>query len=204
MQRSKVKGIAWKTLTSNKDKDVIACSYREHDWFKIDLPEYLFPPGGDVDASIVDTEAIHEVCEVIGSNSSARVTGLSIKFACLSIWRWQWVFTEVQLHRGGHASCVAKRRPTRSASHRLQPGCGQPPHCRRKFVLLNSLCPFVLLHGIVWLGECSMIYELDLFRLWMCCRVMTGKCFVLSVQLTNYKYAISLWHRARQPNHSWW
>ena len=38
---------------------------RTHDWFKTDLPEYLFPPGGDVDASIVDTEAIHEVCEVI-------------------------------------------------------------------------------------------------------------------------------------------
>ncbi|KAK2167663.1 hypothetical protein LSH36_25g00008 [Paralvinella palmiformis] len=36
---------------------------REHDWFKIDLPEYLFPPQSDVDASIVDTEVIREVCD---------------------------------------------------------------------------------------------------------------------------------------------
>jgi len=37
---------------------------REHDWFKIDLPEYLFPSASDVDASVVDTDAIREVCEV--------------------------------------------------------------------------------------------------------------------------------------------
>lgn len=36
----------------------------EHDWFKIDLPEYLFPSASDVDASVVDTDAIREVCEV--------------------------------------------------------------------------------------------------------------------------------------------
>jgi len=36
---------------------------REHEWFQVDLPEYLFPAASDVDASIVDTEAIKEVCE---------------------------------------------------------------------------------------------------------------------------------------------
>eukprot|EP00918_Siedleckia_nematoides_P071616 GHVU01156429.1.p1 GENE.GHVU01156429.1~~GHVU01156429.1.p1 ORF type:complete len:373 (+),score=43.47 GHVU01156429.1:461-1579(+) len=40
---------------------------RDHDWFKVDLPEYLFPPEGDVDASIVDMEAVREVCEKCGS-----------------------------------------------------------------------------------------------------------------------------------------
>ena len=30
----------------------------------MDLPEYLFPPDQDLDASIVDTEAIEEVCVV--------------------------------------------------------------------------------------------------------------------------------------------
>jgi hypothetical protein len=39
-------------------------SSREHEWFKSDLPEYLFPAQSDVDASIVDTDAIREVCEV--------------------------------------------------------------------------------------------------------------------------------------------
>ncbi len=38
--------------------------YREHEWFKSELPEYLFPPEGDLDASIVDQEAVKEVCEV--------------------------------------------------------------------------------------------------------------------------------------------
>ena len=36
---------------------------REHDWFKVDLPEYLFPTASDVDASVVDTDAIREVCD---------------------------------------------------------------------------------------------------------------------------------------------
>lgn len=38
--------------------------FREHDWFKMDLPNYLFPQSSDVDASIIDTEVIQEVCEV--------------------------------------------------------------------------------------------------------------------------------------------
>ena len=43
---------------------VIYVVFSEHDWFKIDLPEYLFPSASDVDASVVDTDAIREVCEV--------------------------------------------------------------------------------------------------------------------------------------------
>jgi len=37
---------------------------RQCEWFKIDLPEYLFPATSDVDASIIDTDVIREVCEV--------------------------------------------------------------------------------------------------------------------------------------------
>ena len=36
---------------------------REHEWFKVELPEYLFPKD-DFDSSIVDQDAIKEVCEV--------------------------------------------------------------------------------------------------------------------------------------------
>ena len=43
---------------------MIAFICREHDWFKIDLPEYLFPPENDLNASIIDPEAVREVCEV--------------------------------------------------------------------------------------------------------------------------------------------
>ena len=37
---------------------------REHEWFKKDLPNYLFPSPNDQDASIVDLEVIREICEV--------------------------------------------------------------------------------------------------------------------------------------------
>ncbi|CAH1773361.1 unnamed protein product [Owenia fusiformis] len=35
---------------------------REHEWFQHELPEYLFPPPTDQDASIIDQEAVYEVC----------------------------------------------------------------------------------------------------------------------------------------------
>lgn len=37
-----------------------------HEWFQKDLPPYLFPEEDDYDASIIDTEAVHEVCEKFG------------------------------------------------------------------------------------------------------------------------------------------
>jgi len=43
---------------------VVCGVHRLCDWFKIDLPEYLFPATSDVDASIIDTDVIREVCEV--------------------------------------------------------------------------------------------------------------------------------------------
>ncbi|ELU05209.1 hypothetical protein CAPTEDRAFT_227168 [Capitella teleta] len=51
---------------------------REHEWFKAELPEYLFPAQADVDASIVDTDAIREVCE------KCRVTEQEVHRALLS------------------------------------------------------------------------------------------------------------------------
>ncbi|KAI2651841.1 5'-AMP-activated protein kinase catalytic subunit alpha-2 [Labeo rohita] len=36
---------------------------REHEWFKQDLPGYLFPEDPSYDATVVDEEAVREVCE---------------------------------------------------------------------------------------------------------------------------------------------
>ncbi|XP_021351298.1 5'-AMP-activated protein kinase catalytic subunit alpha-2-like isoform X2 [Mizuhopecten yessoensis] len=36
---------------------------REHDWFKDDVPNYLFPSDNDQDASIVDYDVVREICE---------------------------------------------------------------------------------------------------------------------------------------------
>ncbi|XP_076307208.1 5'-AMP-activated protein kinase catalytic subunit alpha-2-like isoform X1 [Tachypleus tridentatus] len=39
---------------------------KNHDWFKKDLAVYLFPSPNDTDASIIDTDAVYEVCEKFG------------------------------------------------------------------------------------------------------------------------------------------
>ncbi|RWS23585.1 serine/threonine protein kinase-like protein [Leptotrombidium deliense] len=39
---------------------------KNHEWFKKDLSDYLFPPVNDTDASIIDTDAVREVCEKFG------------------------------------------------------------------------------------------------------------------------------------------
>ena len=38
--------------------------YRDYEWFKFELPAYLFPSPADQDASIVDVDVVREVCDV--------------------------------------------------------------------------------------------------------------------------------------------
>lgn len=38
--------------------------FSNHDWFRVDLPAYLFPPINESEASIVDIDAVREVCDV--------------------------------------------------------------------------------------------------------------------------------------------
>jgi len=51
--------------------------YRQCEWFKIDLPEYLFPATSDVDASIIDTDVIREVCEVLPVYDTVTILPIS-------------------------------------------------------------------------------------------------------------------------------
>ncbi|KAG8237108.1 hypothetical protein J437_LFUL008160 [Ladona fulva] len=37
---------------------------RKHDWFQKDLPAYLFPSPVEQDSSVIDTEAVNEVCDL--------------------------------------------------------------------------------------------------------------------------------------------
>ncbi|XP_021967995.1 5'-AMP-activated protein kinase catalytic subunit alpha-2 isoform X2 [Folsomia candida] len=39
---------------------------KKHDWFQKDLPVYLFPSPVDQDTSVIDPDAVHEVCEKFG------------------------------------------------------------------------------------------------------------------------------------------
>lgn len=38
--------------------------FSEHDWFKVNLPDYLFPKSCEEGTNIIDLDAIQEVCEV--------------------------------------------------------------------------------------------------------------------------------------------
>lgn len=44
--------------------NVMLVFHRNHEWFKKDLPAYLFPPPNDADSSTIDEDAVKEVCEV--------------------------------------------------------------------------------------------------------------------------------------------
>lgn len=43
---------------------VLCLFIRKHDWFAKDLPAYLFPSPVEQDTSVIDTDAVSEVCEV--------------------------------------------------------------------------------------------------------------------------------------------
>jgi 5'-AMP-activated protein kinase catalytic alpha subunit len=53
-----------KLLTVDPLKRATIKDIREHEWFKINLPDYLFPKPSQESLNIVDIEAVLEICEV--------------------------------------------------------------------------------------------------------------------------------------------
>lgn len=49
---------------------------REHEWFKQDLSGYLFPEDPSYDATVLDEEAVREVCEKFECTESEVVSSL--------------------------------------------------------------------------------------------------------------------------------
>ncbi|XP_073499803.1 5'-AMP-activated protein kinase catalytic subunit alpha-2 isoform X1 [Phyllobates terribilis] len=49
---------------------------REHEWFKQDLPSYLFPEDPSYDANVIDDEAVKEVCEKFECSESEFMNSL--------------------------------------------------------------------------------------------------------------------------------
>ncbi|XP_056388950.1 5'-AMP-activated protein kinase catalytic subunit alpha-2 isoform X4 [Hyla sarda] len=49
---------------------------REHDWFKQELPSYLFPEDPSYDANVIDDEAVKEVCEKFECTESEFMNSL--------------------------------------------------------------------------------------------------------------------------------
>ena len=58
-----------KLLTVDPLKRATIKEIREHDWFKINLPEYLFPKPSNENLSIIDIDAVLEICEVFKNKS---------------------------------------------------------------------------------------------------------------------------------------
>jgi len=52
-----------KMLTVDPLKRATIKEIREHDWFKINLPDYLFPKPSQENLNIIDVEAVLEICE---------------------------------------------------------------------------------------------------------------------------------------------
>lgn len=50
-------------LTVDPLKRATIKDIREHDWFKQDLPDYLFPKPSQENLNIIDLEAVNEICE---------------------------------------------------------------------------------------------------------------------------------------------
>jgi serine/threonine protein kinase len=69
-----------KMLTVDPLKRATVKDIREHDWFKINLPDYLFPKPSQENLNIIDNEAVHEICEV---NNFYVVYHHSIFFLCI-------------------------------------------------------------------------------------------------------------------------
>lgn len=54
--------------------------FSDHEWFKKDLPSYLFPPISEQEASIVDMEAVKELCDVNSDRDFVRFFSFSVDF----------------------------------------------------------------------------------------------------------------------------
>jgi 5'-AMP-activated protein kinase catalytic alpha subunit len=53
-----------KMLTVDTMKRATIKDIREHDWFKVNLPDYLFPKPTTESMNFADRDAIIEICEV--------------------------------------------------------------------------------------------------------------------------------------------
>lgn len=52
-------------LTVDPLKRATVKEIKEHEWFKVNLPDYLFPKPNQENLNIIDVEAVLEICEVI-------------------------------------------------------------------------------------------------------------------------------------------
>jgi 5'-AMP-activated protein kinase catalytic alpha subunit len=67
-----------KMLTVDPMKRATIKDIRESDWFKINLPDYLFPKPTPENLSIIDIDAVFEICEKFGVDEQTVQRSLSL------------------------------------------------------------------------------------------------------------------------------
>lgn len=67
-----------KTLTVDPLKRATIKEIREHDWFKVNLPDYLFPKPSQENLNIIDIEAVLEICEKFSVDENTVQRSLAI------------------------------------------------------------------------------------------------------------------------------
>ncbi|CAF1341967.1 unnamed protein product [Adineta steineri] len=67
-----------KMLTVDPVRRATIKEIREHDWFKVNLPDYLFPKTCEESTNIIDLDAIQEVCEKFNVTESEVQDALMI------------------------------------------------------------------------------------------------------------------------------
>ena len=62
--------------------------FRNHEWFKRDLPAYLFPSPTASDGSFIDIDAVSEVCEVL-FHPMFHIHLANVRLYKIEIWRFR-------------------------------------------------------------------------------------------------------------------
>lgn len=63
-------------LLAQSSQRLLSAFPREHEWFKEELPSYLFPEDPSYDATIIDDDAVREVCEKFECTESEVMNSL--------------------------------------------------------------------------------------------------------------------------------
>lgn len=66
-----------KMLTVDPMKRATIKDIRDHEWFKVNLPDYLFPKPTQESLSIIDVDAVLEICEKFGVDEQTVQRSLS-------------------------------------------------------------------------------------------------------------------------------
>lgn len=79
---------AFTTLQVNPVKRITIQGILEHEWFKVDFPEHLFPPLGDMTVVQIDSSVIAEVCQKLKVPAADVLAAVKLVALCTYGWKY--------------------------------------------------------------------------------------------------------------------